>query len=83
MEGARLLGEFCEKHGIRYERPGEVIVAATEAELRRLDTLYERGTANGVPGLAVIGREPPDAVPGRPETLLLTGVCGSISMARR
>jgi L-2-hydroxyglutarate oxidase LhgO len=31
-----------------------VIVATSQAELPRLQTLYERGTANGVPGLKVI-----------------------------
>jgi L-2-hydroxyglutarate oxidase len=33
---------------------GKVIVATSEAELPRLETLFERGTANGVKGLALI-----------------------------
>jgi L-2-hydroxyglutarate oxidase len=41
--------QFCEKHGIRVERCGKVIVATTEAELPRLQALYERALANGVP----------------------------------
>jgi L-2-hydroxyglutarate oxidase LhgO len=43
--------EFCEANGIAYERCGKVIVATQEAELPRLEALYERGVANGVPGL--------------------------------
>ncbi|PYN14005.1 MAG: L-2-hydroxyglutarate oxidase, partial [Candidatus Rokuibacteriota bacterium] len=54
VEGARQLIEFCEQDGIRYERIGKVIVATTDAELPRLQTLYERGTANGVPGLRLL-----------------------------
>jgi L-2-hydroxyglutarate oxidase len=57
VEGARLLTEFCDAHGIRYERCGKVIVATDEAELPRLQALHERGTANGVPGLKLLGPE--------------------------
>jgi L-2-hydroxyglutarate oxidase LhgO len=56
VEGARLMAQFCEAHGIRVDRCGKVIVATTEAEVDRLLALYERGTANGVPGLALIDR---------------------------
>jgi L-2-hydroxyglutarate oxidase len=54
VEGARLMVEFCAAHGIRTERIGKVIVATEPAELPRLDTLYQRGTANGVPGLRML-----------------------------
>ena len=59
VEGARAMVDFCDAHSIKYERCGKVIVATTEAELPRLATLFERGTANGVPGLRMI--EPDDA----------------------
>ena len=51
VEGARLMYEFCDAHGIGAERCGKVIVATDEAELARLDELERRGVANGVPGL--------------------------------
>ena len=54
VEGARLMMQFCDAHGITVDRCGKVIVATSEAELPRLQTLYERGTANGVPGLRLI-----------------------------
>ncbi len=57
VEGARLLREFCAEHGVRVEECGKVIVATDEAELPRLDDLYERGLANGVAGLERIGPE--------------------------
>ncbi len=57
VEGARLMRDFCAGHGLRVEECGKVIVATDERELPRLDDLYERGVANGVPGLARIGPE--------------------------
>jgi L-2-hydroxyglutarate oxidase LhgO len=54
VAGGRLMTDFCDTHGIAYERCGKVIVATDEAELPRLDALHQRGTANGVPGLRMI-----------------------------
>ena len=51
VEGARELYEFCEEHGVPFERCGKVIVALDESELPGLDELERRGIANGVPGL--------------------------------
>jgi (S)-2-hydroxyglutarate dehydrogenase len=51
VAGAAEMYEFCERHGIRHERCGKVIVARHEGELGRLDELERRGQANGVPGL--------------------------------
>lgn len=53
---ARLI-EFCEEHGIIYDLVGKLIVATSEDELPRLDALYQRGLANGVPGLKLVGAE--------------------------
>ena len=49
VEGRNLMYAFCAQHGIKVERCGKVIVATTEAELPRLQMIYERGQANGVP----------------------------------
>ena len=49
VEGKGLMLDFCQKHGIRVDHVGKVIVATETAELPRLQTLYERGVANGVP----------------------------------
>jgi len=48
-EGKGLMREFCAAHGIKIIDCGKVIVATREDELPRLQTLYERGIANGVP----------------------------------
>jgi (S)-2-hydroxyglutarate dehydrogenase len=57
VEGARLAVEFCDANGIKYDRCGKVIVATSQEELPRLRTLYERGIANGVPGVTMIDAE--------------------------
>ena len=57
VEGAAKMYEYCDAHGIPYERCGKVIVALDERELPGLDALQERGRANGVPGLRRVGRE--------------------------
>jgi (S)-2-hydroxyglutarate dehydrogenase len=46
--GRRRLVEFCATYGIRHEVCGKVIVGTSESELLRLNSLYERGLANGL-----------------------------------
>jgi (S)-2-hydroxyglutarate dehydrogenase len=55
--GVRKLLQFCEENEIEYEQCGKVIVATDESELGRLQNLHERGVANGVEGLELIGPE--------------------------
>jgi (S)-2-hydroxyglutarate dehydrogenase len=57
VEGSRELYAYCEEHGIPTEQCGKVIVATDASELGRLQALYERGRANGVGGLELIGPE--------------------------
>lgn len=57
VAGARDLYRYCEERGIPFDRRGKVIVATDEAELPRLENLYQRGIANGVPALELIGPE--------------------------
>ena len=57
VAGVQKLIQFCDENEIEYERCGKVIVATDESELGRLDSLYERGVANGVEGLEIIGPE--------------------------
>jgi L-2-hydroxyglutarate oxidase LhgO len=55
VEGAREMYAYCESRGIATERCGKVIVATDDSELGRLEALHERGMANGVDGLEMIG----------------------------
>src|SRR5438034_7643230 len=57
VAGHRAMLEFCQDQGIPFELCGKVIVALDESELPRLEDLYQRGIANGVQGLELIGPE--------------------------
>lgn len=57
VAGAKRLIEFCQAHHIPYRLCGKLVVATEESELPALARLRERGTANGVPGLRLIGPE--------------------------
>ena len=57
VQGKTAMERFAEEHGIGYETCGKLIVAIEESELARLADLEERGRANGVPGLRMVGPE--------------------------
>jgi len=54
VEGARMLYEFCEAHGVPYRRCGKLIVANDDHEIGELEELRGRGEANGVRGLEMV-----------------------------
>jgi L-2-hydroxyglutarate oxidase LhgO len=56
-EGRIKTYEYCEEKGLPYEKCGKLIVAIDESELPRLQNLWDRATANGVPGLRMVGPE--------------------------
>ncbi len=57
VAGAAAMVEFCREHGIPHQVCGKVIVASQEEEIPRLEDLRQRGEANGLAGLRVIGPE--------------------------
>jgi L-2-hydroxyglutarate oxidase LhgO len=57
VAGAAAMVAFCREHGIPHEICGKVVVATSERELPGLEELLRRGTANGVPGVTMIGQE--------------------------
>src|ERR1700757_287070 len=54
VAGAAAMVEFCREHNIPFEICGKVVVATVDSELPGLQELMRRGTANGVPGLAMV-----------------------------
>jgi len=57
VTGAAAMVEFCREHGIAHDVCGKVIVATHSDELPRLNELRQRGEANGLTGLRMIGPE--------------------------
>ncbi|MDH3210906.1 MAG: NAD(P)/FAD-dependent oxidoreductase [Myxococcales bacterium] len=58
VAGREALYARCEALGIPHRKLGKLIVATEPGDLETLEGLQQRGTANGVPGLALVdGRE--------------------------
>ena len=57
VDGARRMKQFCDTHGIKWEGCGKVIVATDERELPRLQSIFERGQANGLADLKMLSAE--------------------------
>lgn len=57
VTGARELVAFCAEHGVPHEICGKVVVATSEEEIPLLAELHRRGTANGVPGMRLLGAD--------------------------
>ncbi len=55
VRGRRLLYDYCASHGVPHRRCGKFIVATSREQEATLDALRERGLANGVSGLELIG----------------------------
>jgi len=51
QKGYREMLEFCRKYDVPHEVCGKVIVATSKEELPLLDSIFERGRANGLKGL--------------------------------
>src|SRR5882672_3523408 len=54
VDGARMMYQFCETHGVPYRRCGKLIVAHDESEIPTLETICATGAANGVEGLDIV-----------------------------
>jgi (S)-2-hydroxyglutarate dehydrogenase len=57
VRGIRQMVEFCRENGIPHEVCGKLVVAVNQEELPRLHNLHERGQANGLEGLQLLGPE--------------------------
>jgi (S)-2-hydroxyglutarate dehydrogenase len=88
VEGATLMVRFCREHSLPYNVCGKVVVATSDAEIPALDELHRRGTANGVPGLEMIGPErlreiEPQAAGVRALWVPTTGITDFAAVARK
>jgi L-2-hydroxyglutarate oxidase len=57
VQGREAMYRFCVTHGIAHERCGKVVVATDDKEIPMLNTLEERGRANGLEGLHRLSTE--------------------------
>ena len=57
VDGYNQLVRFCEEEEINFELCGKVVVATKESQLETLETLFERGRANGLDGIKKLEKE--------------------------
>lgn len=57
IEGYNSIINFAEKHGIKYDLCGKIIVATSQEELPLLDNIYKRGVENGLQNLKYLSRD--------------------------
>lgn len=57
VEGNRLMRELCRQHNIPHAMTGKLIVATDAAETSKIESLFDRGNRNGVPGLRLIDKQ--------------------------
>ncbi|MCC6972211.1 MAG: L-2-hydroxyglutarate oxidase, partial [Phycisphaerales bacterium] len=51
IRGYHYMIDFCNKHGIKYDLCGKIIVATQEHELQPMENVYQRGIENGLTGM--------------------------------
>ena len=57
VEGIREMAEFCAEHKVPHEICGKLVVATNDAEVARMEKLFERGQANGLEGIEKLSRD--------------------------
>lgn len=51
VQGRRMLYAFLDAHHVAYDKCGKLVVASDEAEVPRIDAIYEQARINGVEGM--------------------------------
>ncbi len=57
VAGSEVMEGICQELGVKYRRNGSLVVAYSEEDLPKVQELYNRGIANGVKELSVIGKD--------------------------
>jgi len=57
LEGYQMLLDFCNSHGIPYQKTGKLIVASKPNELPSLERIHQNGIQNGLKDLQLLGPE--------------------------
>ena len=74
VKGCAMMPEVCKTLSVPYKNNGSLVVAFSEEEMDTVNELYNRGIANGVPDMRVIGKDELKAM----EPNLADNVCGAL-----
>lgn len=54
VQGNQMIEKLCANLDVLFKKTGSLVLAFNEADRKTIDTLYQRGLANGVPGLRIV-----------------------------
>ena len=57
VEGNAMAEKLCKDLSVPFERIGSLVLAFSEEEAETVKTLYDRGVANGVPGVKILNHD--------------------------
>lgn len=57
VEGNRLIEQLCDDLDILYRKNGSLVLGFDESDRKTVEKLYQRGVANGVPGVRIVEYE--------------------------
>jgi glycerol-3-phosphate dehydrogenase len=57
VEGNLMFEKLCKELDVPFKRIGSLVVAFSDVEMDLVHELYDRGLANGVPDMEIVGRE--------------------------
>ena len=57
VKGSKMMKTVCEELGVKYKNNGSLVIGFDENDRQTINTLLERGNANGVEGLKIIEKE--------------------------
>lgn len=57
VKGSKMMKAVCEELGVKYKNNGSLVIGFDENDRQTINTLLERGNANGVEGLRIIEKE--------------------------
>lgn len=55
--GCAAMAELCKDLSVPYKNNGSLVVAFSEEEMQTVKELYDRGIANGVPNMRILGKD--------------------------
>src|SRR5271170_4264892 len=55
VRGRRMLYDFCAAHGVPHRKCGKLVVATSQAELAKVETILIQAQINGVEGVEMVG----------------------------
>ena len=57
VKGTAMMPALAKELGVQFRQNGSIVLAFSDEEMEHVHKLYERGIANGVPGLSILSAE--------------------------